>query len=93
MPLQESAILALRTYQSQHEPFFLSLICCVQDSRSNVKMSQVFSIGILETTKKQKIFVCYPTCSGAPLLTLCIFPSASMYVRAVRLSVGLNGRK
>lgn len=35
----------------------------------------------------------YPTCSGAPLLTLCILPAASMYVSAVLLSVGLNGRK
>jgi len=33
------------------------------------------------------------TCSGAPLLTLCILPAASMYVSAVLLSVGLNGRK
>ena len=44
MPLQESAILALQTYRSQRELFFLSLICCVQDSRSNVKMSNIFSI-------------------------------------------------
>lgn len=33
------------------------------------------------------------TCSGAPLLTLCILPALSVYVRAVLLSVGLNGRK
>ena len=33
------------------------------------------------------------TCSGAPLLTRCHLPSASMYVMAVRLSTGLKGRK
>lgn len=38
-------------------------------------------------------YVFYPTCSGAPLLTLCILPVASIYVSAVLLSVGLNGRK
>ena len=33
------------------------------------------------------------TCSGAPLLARCQLPSESMYVIAVRLSTGLNGRK
>uniref|UniRef100_A0A0A9DAM2 Mha2 n=1 Tax=Arundo donax TaxID=35708 RepID=A0A0A9DAM2_ARUDO len=32
-------------------------------------------------------------CSGAPLLTRCQLPSASMYVRAVLLSTGLKGKK
>ena len=32
-------------------------------------------------------------CSSAPLLTRCIFPWPSIYVRAIHSSVGLNGRK
>lgn len=94
MPLQEIATPYLQTYRSQHELCVLFLTCCARDSESNDRIRcKIMKKGhsTLETPRQMVNENC--TCSGAPLLTRCIFPWPSIYVRAVRLSVGLNGRK
>ena len=49
--------------------------------------NQLYAKGFKSNSEK------FYTCSGAPLLALCILPELSMYVSAVLLSVGLNGSK
>lgn len=91
MPQQEILVLALHTYLSPHELCALSPIYYGQDLRSSNKTTCEYK-GVKLIKNLRKGVTCDNTSSGAPLLTLCI-PSLSMYVRAVRLSFGLKGRK
>lgn len=88
MPQQENVNLAPQTYQSQHELSAQFPIYCVQGSESRIIVNRETVLGVetnhfvlsfqeentLIQAKKANLY----TCSGAPLLTLCILPSWSM---------------
>lgn len=87
---------ALQICQSLSVPFSQYLIYSMPNWVSTNYTNKRFLLGhfLLWRTKKPRFQIeTLSTCSGAPLLTLCILPAWSMYVSAVLLSVGLNGRK
>lgn len=77
MPQPVILNLVLQTCRLQHEPFVLSLIYCVQGAESKGTLHDIQECQIRINKKARKQGYSY-TCSGAPLLTLCIFPSPSI---------------